>query len=145
DLAPLALELAAWGVRDPNDLRWLDPPPAAPYAQALDLLKLLGAIDERGRITPHGRELSQLATHPRLAHMILRSVEIDEHTAAVELAALLGERDLLRFPAGERNVDIRLRMDALHDPTHVPPGSQVDSGARQRVKRAAEQLQRQLK
>ena len=145
DLAPLALELAAWGVRDPNDLRWLDPPPAAPYAQALDLLQLLGAIDERGRITPHGRELAQLATHPRLAHMILRSVELGEQSTAIELAALLGERDLLRFPAGERNVDFRLRLDALHDPRHAPPSAQVDSATRQRVKRAADQLHRQLK
>src|SRR5690606_35296966 len=76
DLAPLALELANWGVRDPAQLRWLDPPPPGTYAQAIDLLKLLGAIDSAGAITPHGRELAKLATHPRLAHMILRSADL---------------------------------------------------------------------
>ena len=30
DLAPLVLELAAWGVTEPKSLPWLDPPPAAP-------------------------------------------------------------------------------------------------------------------
>src|SRR5690606_33164386 len=77
--------------------------------------------------------------------MILRSVELGEQSTAIELAALLGERDLLRFPAGERNVDFRLRLDALHDPRHAPPSAQVDSATRQRVKRAADQLHRQLK
>ena len=33
-----ARELAAAGVGDPSALRWLDPPPAAAYAQALELL-----------------------------------------------------------------------------------------------------------
>ncbi|WP_127531751.1 ATP-dependent helicase HrpB, partial [Paenibacillus kobensis] len=32
DLAPLALELAAWGVREPGELAWLDEPPAGAYA-----------------------------------------------------------------------------------------------------------------
>ena len=51
DLAPLALELAQWGVSDPAELRWLDPPPAPAYAQARDLLHRLGALDggERSR------------------------------------------------------------------------------------------------
>ncbi|MBE9559123.1 MAG: ATP-dependent helicase HrpB, partial [Proteobacteria bacterium] len=38
DLAPLALDLARWGVTDPAELRWPDPPPAARYARAQELL-----------------------------------------------------------------------------------------------------------
>src|SRR5436305_1324706 len=53
DLAPLALELARWGSGDPNALAWLDPPPAAAYAQARALLAELGALDGTGRITAH--------------------------------------------------------------------------------------------
>jgi ATP-dependent helicase HrpB len=141
DLAPLALELATWGVRDPQTLRWLDPPPAATYAQALDLLRLLGAIDTEQRITPHGRELARLATHPRLGHMILRSAALQLQQTAIAIAALLGERDVLRFAGHERNVDLRLRLDALRGGRTE---AQVDFGARQRIKRAVEQLQRQL-
>jgi ATP-dependent helicase HrpB len=145
DLAPLALELANWGARDPQSLRWLDVPPQATYAQARDLLKLLGAIDGQDLITPHGRELARLATHPRLAHMILRGRELGAQRTAIEIAALLGERDMLRFSGGERNVDLRLRLDALRDSRSAPPSSYVDEGARQRIKRSAEQLDRQLK
>ncbi|HKZ73308.1 MAG TPA: ATP-dependent helicase HrpB, partial [Steroidobacteraceae bacterium] len=73
DLAPLALELASWGSRDAAALRWLDAPPAPLLASARDLLRRLGALDANGRITPHGREMSRVAVHPRLAHMLLRS------------------------------------------------------------------------
>ncbi|MEY2855111.1 MAG: hypothetical protein RL030_2243, partial [Pseudomonadota bacterium] len=44
DLAPLALELAAWGARDVGQLRFIDAPPAAPLAQARDLLRRLEAL-----------------------------------------------------------------------------------------------------
>src|SRR5690606_34164743 len=37
DLAPLALQLARWGVDDPAELVWLDPPPAAALQQGRDL------------------------------------------------------------------------------------------------------------
>ena len=76
DLAPLALELAEWGVSDPRTLRWLDPPPTATFSQARDLLRSLDAIDAEGRITAHGRALARLGTHPRLAHMIVRGAEL---------------------------------------------------------------------
>ncbi|MBD0320760.1 MAG: ATP-dependent helicase HrpB, partial [Gemmatimonadetes bacterium] len=64
DLAPLALELAAWGVRDPAELAWLDPPPAAAYAQARELLAQLGALDSDGVITAHGRRMGAIGLHP---------------------------------------------------------------------------------
>jgi ATP-dependent helicase HrpB len=102
DLAPLALELAAWGVSDPLELRWIDPPPTAAFAQARDLLAELDALDDDGRITAHGRSMARLATHPRLAHMLLRAAALDDaHVlpVACSLAALLAERDILRVPA----------------------------------------------
>ena len=48
DLAPLVLELAAWGVADVHTLRWLDPPPAAAFNQARELLVELDALDAAG-------------------------------------------------------------------------------------------------
>jgi ATP-dependent helicase HrpB len=65
DLAPVALELAAWGVASPDRLRWLDPPPAAGWAQAMELLRELAAVDRHGAITPHGRKLVRPAHEPR--------------------------------------------------------------------------------
>ncbi|MES2305133.1 MAG: ATP-dependent helicase HrpB [Gemmatimonadota bacterium] len=115
DLAPLALELAAAGFADPADLQWLDPPPAAAFAQGRELLTLLGALDAEGRLTSHGRAMATLGTHPRLAHLLLRA---REHGAAsgrraAQLAALLEERDILRGAGGPPASDVTLRLDLL--------------------------------
>ncbi|WP_127456440.1 ATP-dependent helicase HrpB, partial [Paenibacillus chondroitinus] len=77
DLAPLALELAAWGVTDPAELVWLDMPPAAAYQQARELLVQLGALHEDGGLTPHGKRVSALGLHPRLAHMVLQAIPLE--------------------------------------------------------------------
>jgi len=141
DLAPLALDLANWGVRDAGELRWLDPPPAAMLASARDLLAHLGALDDAGRITAHGREMAQLGVHPRLAHMLLRARELDAISTAADLAALLSERDLLRGVSGSRDSDVRSRLDVFRRDS--APGG-VDWGAFQRAKKMSRDLSRRL-
>jgi ATP-dependent helicase HrpB len=125
DLAPLALDLAAWGT-DANALRWLDAPPAATLASAQDLLKRLGALDVAGTITAHGRAMQSLPAHPRIAHMLLTAVALGAAPLAAELAALLSDRDVLK---GSRDSDVRTRLEALHRGT-------LDHGTLDRVKRA---------
>ncbi|MDX1530479.1 MAG: ATP-dependent helicase HrpB, partial [Rhodothermales bacterium] len=144
DLAPLALELAAWGVQGPAGLRWLDPPPEAPFQQARALLRELGALDAGGAITPHGREMARLALHPRLAHLVLRGRQLGLGATACDLAALLSERDLLRS-AGPTPppADLRLRLDALRRGGGVH-GAEVHRGALHRVRQQADQYRRQL-
>lgn len=144
DLAPLALELANWGITDPASLRWLDPPPAATFAQARDLLRSLEAISADGRVTAHGRALARMATHPRLAHMIIRGGELGLQSTALEIAAVLGERDLLRTQGQDRNVDLRLRVEALRGERGLPGNIHVDAGAKQRALRGIDLLARQL-
>jgi ATP-dependent helicase HrpB len=149
DLTPLALELAGWGVRDAGALRWLDPPPAAMLASARDLLERLGALDTGGRITPHGREMTRLGVHPRLAHMLLRARQTGSLPLAADLAALLSERDLLRGTAAARDADIRGRIEALRgegqreDQREVPSGG-IDRGVLNIARRNARDLLRQL-
>ena len=138
DLAPLALDLARWGVADPAALAWLDPPPAAAYAQARGLLRHLTALDAEGRITAHGRAMAGLPLHPRLAHMVLRGQALGLGALASDLVALLSERDILR---GGRDADLRLRLELLRDPR----GGGADRGGVQRVREAAKQLRRQLR
>lgn len=122
DLARLVLELACWGARDPGDLAWLDLPPPAHWNQAFDLLTWLDAVDGQGAATEHGRRMRKLGLHPRLAHMVLRGREWGHGKLAAELAALLGERDLLdRRDAG---ADIERRVRALRGEGkgHIPKG-----------------------
>ena len=123
DLAGLALELALWGGAD---LPFLTPPPAAQMAEARSLLQGLGALDDKGHITGHGRVLAALPLHPRLGHMLA----VAGPEAAV-LAALLAERDPLRG-AGP---DLTLRMQAI-----ARPGPEADRGVVDRIKVEAKRL-----
>jgi ATP-dependent helicase HrpB len=136
DLAPLALELAAWGA-DPLELAWLDPPPAPALAQARGLLRQLGALDEAGAITPHGQAMARAGLHPRLAHLVLAGIERGLGPLACDLAALLSERDLLGRPL---EADLRLRLDALQGAG--AGGYAVDRATRQRVLAEAAALRR---
>jgi ATP-dependent helicase HrpB len=113
DLAPLALELAAWGTSDPSELRWLDPPPEGAYDQARDLLRRLGALDDDGTITDHGRQMASMGLHPRLAHMVLNGQVLGHGAVACDLAALLSERDIFKGRGERPDVDLRLRLQAL--------------------------------
>ena len=121
DLAPLVLELAAWGVTEPKALPWLDPPPAAPFAQAQDLLRRLEALDADNKITPMGRQMVRLPLHPRLAHMVVKG----KSALAADLAAMLSERDGLPRDAG---TDITSRLSHLR------------GGAKDRIRQSAKQI-----
>jgi ATP-dependent helicase HrpB len=144
DLAPLALELGCWGAVDAARLRWLDPPPAAPLAQARDLLTLLQAIDLKGRVTAHGRALATMGAHPRLAHMLIKGRELGSARLASEIAAILSERDILRAAPGARDADLRLRISALRGDRSLPPGLTIDTRALQQAQRSAASWQREL-
>ncbi len=132
DLAPLALELAAWGA-DPAALRFLDPPPGPALAEARALLDGLGAL-EGGRITAHGRALAGRPLHPRLAHMLVTGEDEDVGAEAALAAALLSERDPLGPGAP---ADLALRVEAVLRPRSAPA---VDRGALERIRAEAGRL-----
>ncbi|MEK4052181.1 ATP-dependent helicase HrpB [Paenibacillus sp. FSL F4-0087] len=149
DLAPLALELAAWGVQSPAELQWLDTPPAAAYGQAQALLRQLGGLDEAGRITPFGRRMNTLGVHPRLASMLLRAAELGLASYASMLAALLQEPAGLRSSGGAgAGTDLRPRVEALltADSSGMPQAaaSVADVAAVRRMLQESRQLRSAL-
>ena len=109
DLSSLVLDMAQWGIVDPQQLSWLTPPPKGHVAQASELLHELEAL-ENSRITEHGKQLHRLPTHPRIAHMLIRAKEEGQLPLATDIAAIVEERDPLPKDAG---IDINLRIDAL--------------------------------
>ncbi|UYN98292.1 MAG: ATP-dependent helicase HrpB [Devosia sp.] len=106
DLSGLMLDLAAWGVADPGNLAFLDPPPAPAWAEARALLTRLDALDAAGHLTNAGKALSRLPLHPRLAHMVMAAAEDGDARTAADLAALIGERGL-----GGDDIDLGRRLD----------------------------------
>ena len=112
DLSSLLLELANWGISQPDELSWLDIPPANAIDQAKELLQQLDALDTDDRISRHGRNMLELGTHPRLAHMILKSVELGQAYHGCLIAAILTEKDYYQTGV-DRSYDIHDRINLL--------------------------------
>lgn len=131
DLSRFALELATWGVDAPSALALMDAPPAVNWNYARELLCELGALDEKGRISAHGRELGRLPTPPRRGHMLLKARDAGLGGLAAWVAAALDERD-----AGAGSADLAAGVQQfLH-------GRGADPQARRRVAESARQLMR---
>ena len=130
DLAALALELALWGA-SATDLPFLTQPPDGALAEAQALLQLLGALDARGAISDHGRDLARLPLHPRLGHMLTIAGR-----EAAPLAALLAERD----PVRDGTTDLAPRLRALRDPR----GPDADRATIERIRTEAKRLAKGL-
>ena len=140
DLTSLALELSFWGIQDPNELSWLDPPPAGAFSQACQLLRSLGALNPEGRITPHGQQMANLPLHPRLAHMVLKGTEQSLGTLACDVAAVLSEGDLFKDWQGQTQTDIRTTIEAYYRQAH----SEETTAVIQRLQKVSLSLQRTL-
>ncbi len=104
DLSGLVLACAMWGEGNPASLPFLDPPPAAALAEARRRLTALGALDEAGQLTPHGRAIAGWPLEPRLAHMMIEAGPRGLGDAAAAVAALLTERGL-----GGNDPDLEVR------------------------------------
>ena len=146
DLAPLVLDLAAAGIVNAGELSWIDPPPGGGIASARELLRELSLVDESGRLTADGRQASSMPLHPRLAHMIVHARSAEARRTACDLAALLNERDIIRFdgPAGDPDVRLRLELLDAHRARRsiaTPSGSVVHRDALERIVRESARLQ----
>ncbi len=104
DLSSLFLTCLLWGESDPARLPFLDPPPAPALAEARHRLLRLGAIDDEGRITAHGRAIAAISLEPRLAHMLIEARAGGFGAAAADAAVLLTERGL-----GGNDPDLEVR------------------------------------
>jgi len=76
--------------------------------------------------------------------MIVRGAELGLQTTALQIAAVLGERDLLRTQGQDRNVDLRFRVEALRGERTLPANVSLDQGAKQRALRSIDLLSRQV-
>lgn len=90
DLADAALLLACWGAPGGDGLSLINPLPSDALADALGVLRGLGAVDGEGRATSAGRALARIPTDPRLARALLDGAPLVGARLAAEVVALLG-------------------------------------------------------
>jgi len=70
DYLPLALRIAHWG-SPAASLPWVEAPNALALKFALQQLAAMGLVNARGAITPAGKLVSELGTHPRVAALLI--------------------------------------------------------------------------
>ncbi|MFT6399628.1 MAG: ATP-dependent helicase HrpB [Bradymonadia bacterium] len=149
DLAPVALQLLAWGVPDPAQFGWFEAPAVGKWTAALRLLEALGA-SESGHITPLGTKLAKMPLHPRLGRMILAGAKLGVLQETCLAAAILSERDVLK-PAHHRDSAKHTSDSDLLDRVRlIESGGRTPGALRDRfrhasiapTKRAAKQLLR---
>lgn len=112
DLTQLLLELVAWGNSDINELSWMDLPPSHAMTHASELLNKLGALNEKAKITEHGRQMMGFGLHPRLSHMMLKARQMNLAYEASLICVLVSEKDIY---TSYRSSDIKERVGVLHD------------------------------
>ena len=108
DLTGFALDLARWGTRSTEALALLDQPPAGAFAEARKVLERLGALDEAGALTAHGRRLTRIPLPPRLAHMVAVASDAGDAALGARIAAVLSEPGL-----GGHDLDLGERLRGL--------------------------------
>mmetsp|Transcript_85355 Transcript_85355/g.275481 ORF Transcript_85355/g.275481 Transcript_85355/m.275481 type:complete len:796 (-) Transcript_85355:109-2496(-) len=159
DLTDTVLQLIGCGVALDSiaTLSWPTPPPDASVAYAVQTLKWIGAVDESGILTEHGRELAKLPLHPRLGHLALKAGEVpDEENVGnfgdvATLCAMLEENsDILKKSDGSRaspesaSLHLRLRTLAEDRGLELPKDVEVDFRRVEQVRFVAQDLRVQL-
>lgn len=137
DLAATVLELAGWGVSEPEKFAWFESPGPAQIVAAQELLKQLRALDLQGRITEAGKSMLRMPLHPRLACMLLQAQERGAAALAAQAAAIISERDFVRSSGEQSDADLFLRLELMQDPAK---SGDVDRRGLERVRRVADQL-----
>ena len=125
DITSLVLASAAWGAARRTDLPWMTEPPSSQWESASSLLRLMGALDERGLTTEKGALMARLPMHPRLANMLLAAStsmcglsRSPRETAAI-LAAIIEE------DSARRESDIRLALDEIIQTPQRPQSKRI--------------------
>ena len=89
------LELYSWGIKDPFKFNWLESPTKESIEHSIELLKMLGAIDEKKSVTELGKRINSIPAEPRLAAMLIKAKEAGCLEEAALATAIIEEKDFL--------------------------------------------------
>ena len=98
NLAHVILMMKKIGIEDVKSFEFIDPPDVKALNQALDTLKILGALDENERITETGEIMAELPLEPQIARMV---VEAEKHKCVEDIctvASFFGGRSVFVRP-----------------------------------------------
>ena len=147
------LELYSWGIKDPFIFNWLESPTKESIEHSIELLEMLGAIDEKKSVTELGKKINSIPAEPRLAAMLIKAKEAGCLEEAALATAIIEEKDFLtpkkmlpQSPAvgeaskNEADPDLYLRLLAFEDKSALPSQYSLDNQIMKRILKEQQQL-----
>ncbi len=119
ELSQLVLDLLAMGINHPDQLPWLDAPPATAVTAARTLLNRLGAQGKRAQA------MAQLPLHPRLGRLVLEGAARGVRRTACDTAAQLSLGETGDLSGMARQVSRQIDR-ALNAPSGPPDPEGLD-------------------
>ena len=95
DLTEIILLLLSQGWGDLENFPWYEAPNAQALAQALSVLRDIGALDEKNHLTAVGKKMAVFPAHPRYARMLMAANEYNCVNEVATIAGLSQGRDIL--------------------------------------------------
>jgi ATP-dependent helicase HrpB len=121
DLLPLLIEIAHWGVAEPNELPFVEQPDKQKVQRSWQELINLEIVNDNHKLTSHGLCVAKLPCHPRFSHMLLKAREIEQNEhidglgyLACLLAAMLEERDIYSKDQAQHQSEVAHRVIDIH-------------------------------
>jgi ATP-dependent helicase HrpB len=139
------LELYSWGIKDPFKFNWLENPSKESIEHSIELLKMLGAVDENNTLTELGKKINNIPAEPRLAAMLINAKEAGCLEEAALATAIIEEKDFLtikqKLPQSIAvDPDLLLRLLAFENKSALPDEYSVDSFIMKRIVKEQKQL-----
>jgi HrpA-like RNA helicase len=103
DLSSAVLRMSRLGITDLEAFDFMNPPAKGAIHDAVHVLKVLGALDASGLITPVGNQMATLPVEPRIGRMILEAENFGCVQEILTIAACLSTGNIFVRPIGEEN------------------------------------------
>lgn len=110
DLSESLLALLATGIDSLDTFEWFERPSHERMSEAKELLSMLGAIDEEGRMSSAGSRMAEFPLHPRYGAMMLAADRYDCVEDAALAAAIAQSQGIFLRKADN---EVSKRRDAL--------------------------------
>ncbi len=109
NLDHVILAMKKIGIEDVRGFDFIDRPAEESISQAIETLKMLGALDRQENITEIGRVMAELPLRPELARMVIEAEKYHCTGKVCTIAAMMGEKSVFVRPK-----DKELEADKAH-------------------------------
>lgn len=115
NLCNVILLLKSLGVEDLLKFHFMDPPPQDNMLNSMYQLWILGALDDQGRLTPLGKNMSEFPLDPPLSKMLMTSVDLECSEEVLIIVSMMSVPSIFYRPKGREE-----EADQVHEKLQVP-------------------------